>query len=107
MANTTHGKFTSPRIMTPDEARARATEMGLSEELIQYLVNQFEENKDAPVKPQSYWGPYVGANGKIAWGQSWESAAEDLAEAMGKEPEAGLYGEDPEFERVWEAFFEE
>ena len=114
-------KFTTTitirRMMTANEARERALDMGLSEDLADWLEGQFAEANDYHdefVRDNASDWDYeelqnrgVGENGRAAYGQSWENQAEELAEAMGLDRDAGLFDQDPEFERVWNAFFEE
>lgn len=101
-------KYVKPRLMTPEEARQECQAMSLSNVLTDYIVRQFEENQDAPEPSgSSTFGPYVADDGKIGWAASWETIAEELAEAMGKPREAGLYGDDHEFEIIWDKFFTE
>lgn len=100
------------RIMTPEEAEERAREMGLDEALVAWLKKDFAEihsRRDERERNSRDFDEEsgIGENGRAAFGRSWESQAEQLAEAMGLEPDAGLYGENPEFERVWNAFYEE
>lgn len=103
--------ITVDRIMTTEEVSEKCDELGLFVgtpfgPARKFIIDQFAEAQGCG-EPEGHFGPYAGEDGRIGWGQSWETVAEELAEAMGKDPEAGLYGEDPEFERVWNAFFQE
>lgn len=107
------------RIMTGDEARERATAMGLAPALVEWLGKEFEkfnqyleewlsDNPKASREEKEERG--VGSNGRAALGQSWEDGMERLAEAMGVEdPQNALCEPEkyPEVEKVWDAFFEE
>jgi len=114
---------TLQRTMTPDEARAKCAEMGLSEELTAYIVGEFErvhepvpDDHDDECSCQAHVNNecerYVRDDGKIGWSQEWETAWEDLAKKMGV-PEDDAWdavGDEegyPEVARVWNAFFEE
>jgi len=93
------------RIMTGDEARERATEMGLAPEVVEWLGNDFKQmNKNVWARERD--GDDIehmaGENGRAAMGMSWEHALEELAEVMGTEDL-----EDPQLNAVFDAFYEE
>jgi len=107
------------RIMSPNEARAKCAEMKLDDRVTQFVVIQFEEKNSEDGhdwcgcrrgrhEPGECEKIQTGeADGRIAWGQSWEGVAEELAEAFDVDPEK--YMDDPtsytDVDRVWNAFF--
>lgn len=96
------------RCMTVEEARARATAMNLSQDVIDYICDEFETVDDDDMGEEC-----AGDNGRIAYGQSWETPYEELAEAMGidlgdvnpaSESGVATYAR---LDEVFDAFFEE
>jgi len=110
---------TVPRIMTPEEARTKCVEMGLDQRVTDHVVGEFQMMHD---RAQSEHRTYcscrnpvteceqtTGEDGRLAWGQSWEGALEELAQAMGRDLDAEDLDldADEELQRVWDAFFQE
>lgn len=105
--------------MDSDEARVKCAEMGLGEEVTEFISDTFErmnttydEDHDrhcqcgnSPVECERT----TGEDGKIAWGQSHQDVLDELAEAMGFDTDVDDWSPDdhPELMRVWNAFFQE
>lgn len=114
---------TISRIMTGDEARARCEEQGLHEaypDAVTFIVEAFREMNERARhehdercdcgNAQNECDRTTGEDGRIAWGQSWKGAYEDLAMAFGfTEDEARVCVDDPGafpfVESVWKEFF--
>jgi len=103
------------RMMTGDEARERAYDMGLSEELVEFLGDDFDSMNDFDDDHGDYDRDEeegVGENGRAALGQSHEYKFEELAEVMGidqNDPAAWDAALEPtsEVSKVYNAFYEE
>ena len=102
------------RIMTPEEAAARATKMGLDPRLVAWISDDFRkmrEYADEFARDNYKWDEEeldnrgVGENGKAALGQTWEHTFEELGKAMGLDPYSDKSQD--EVERVFSAFYEE
>jgi len=109
------------RIMDSHEARAKCAEMGLDQKVTDFVAKEFDRMHDDEAHEERCscgesaheCDRIVREDGRIGWGQDWESALEDLGRAMGLSDEdveelrdVG-YDKFPEVGRVWEAFFEE
>ena len=98
------------RIMTPYEARERAVDMGLDDQLANWLEDQFEQIQRWHGERGRAEDQGVGENGRAAMGQSWEEQYIELAAAMGyydAYPDDDFVATHPDVEKVWNAFFEE
>lgn len=91
---------TVKRIMTGDEARERATEMGFSPEVVKFVGRDFDRMHD--LYPPDELEDMAGDNGRLALGMSWEHALEELARVMGIQDL-----DDEQLRTVYDAFYEE
>lgn len=99
------------RMMTPQEARDRLTELfpHLYDAAANWIVMQFEIANDFVEGLQDNHLDYdycIRSNGRMGLLQSWESTIEELALLMGV-PEEADYNDYPEVRKVFDAFFEE
>lgn len=102
--------------MDADEARAKCAEMGLDEKVTTFVVGCFQKMNDRSNErhdencscgmAQNECERTTGEDGRIAWGQSWESVMDDLADAMGLGNDVDM-DEHPDLNRVYDAFFQE
>ena len=94
------------RVMTPAEAREKCVELKVSDVVTEMVVKEFDNlqfEDDDRVEDKT------GTEGRIAFGQSWEYARDDLAVAMDLSDNPDDRSEDQETQlmKVYDAFFEE
>jgi hypothetical protein len=94
----------SDRAMTPQEAHAKARELSLQPEVVDYIVKEFQRHEDEGEFSGGRGMGYgqVGTDGRLSWGQSWEGVLEELAEAMGFDEDDAWQAEE-----IFHQFFEE
>jgi hypothetical protein len=97
------------RIMTVDEASEKCDELGLGGKLRKFILDEFEEYNDME-SDEDGPGNFVGEDGKISYGMSWEGIEEMVAKNMGVEMEEtpdGYWAYPPQVRKIFDVFFQE